>query len=251
MNDLARPIDLIHHPRSASIVICIHGFTSTPFAMRELAHVLFDDGHDAQTILLPGHGTTPGALGDVRWTDWVDAVKRAVETVRQTYTYVFLCGQSMGAALSLLVSTDIPVDGVVTISAGYRIPVWKIVMLRMIAPFVTFIGKHDGPDIKDPEARQTEIHYDRMAVRGILELARLIKVMRRRLHDVRAPLLLIHAAEDHTFPHVHQMRIAQAVASSVKKTIVLTNSYHVATLDYDKSIIHDGVRQFLRDLIKP
>lgn len=251
MNDLARPIDLVHDPRSSSIVICIHGFTSTPFAMRELAHVLFDDGHDARTILLPGHGTTPDALRHVRWTDWVDAVKRAVETARQQYTYVFLCGQSMGAALSLFVSVDVPVDGIVTISAGYRVPIWKIALLSMIAPFVAFIDKHDGPDIKDPTARQSEIHYDRMAVRGILELARLFKAMRRRLHDVDAPLLLIHAAEDHTFPHDHQIRIAQSVASSVKKNIVLTNSYHVATLDYDKSVIHEGVRQFLRDMKKP
>lgn len=219
--------------------------------MRELAHVLFEDGHDAKTILLPGHGTTPEALGRVHWTDWVNAVKRAVDEVRSVYSYVFLCGQSMGAVLSLLVCTDRRIDGVIAISAGLRIPLWRIWMLRLLRPFVPFIVKRDGPDIKDPVARQSEIHYDRMAVRGILELAHLLKAMRRRLHDVRTPLLLIHAAEDHTFPQVHQERIARSVASAVRQSIVLTNSYHVATLDYDKSIIHDGVRQFLRDLIKP
>ncbi len=218
--------------------------------MRELAHVLYADGYDATTLLLPGHGTTPEDLAAVEWKDWVRTVRETFEEVRPLYNRVFLCGQSMGGAVSLLISKDCRVDGIITLSTGYTLPFWKLWFLRIVSPFVKFIAKHDGPDIKDPVAKQSEIHYDRMPVRAILQLAQLLAALRRNVRKISAPLLLIHAAEDHTFPRRHQDWLATHVSSTVKETLVLDNSYHVATLDYDKGKIHDGVRQFLRKLTR-
>lgn len=248
MHELARPFHFHHDPPSHSAILLTHGFTSTPFAMRELGRILYEAGHDTQGLLLPGHGTVPEDLHSVRHSDWIHAVYNAAQSLRKRYARVFLCGQSLGGCLSLLVSTLTPVDGIVTISAGYRLSWWKVLGVRLQSTWKPFIRKEDGPGIRDPEAKQTEIHYDRMSSHAILELNQVLTAMRGRLRYVTSPLLLIHAKEDHTFPRAHQDRIARAVASRRVERILLPRSYHVATLDVDKQQIHDGARTFLQSL---
>jgi carboxylesterase len=73
----------------------------------------------------------------------------------------------------------------------------------------------------------------------------MLKYTRARLHDVTVPMQLFHSVDDHTLPVSNTEIIMKGVGSRVKQRIELTNSYHVATLDYDAEIIFENSRIFI------
>lgn len=233
-----------------TLVLLIHGFTSSCHSMRELGEKIYDAGFDAVGILLPGHGTTPEDMEIRKWTEWLEAVENKLIECSPRYTNVFLCGQSMGGCLSLLVSTLHPVSGVITISSGVRLFDWKLRFLSVTKYFIRFIRKHDGPSVKDPEAKAREIHYDLMPVKSIAELQKLLKKLRERARRVTCPVLIIHAEQDDTFDFKNQELIFNAVGSADKRTVILKNSYHVATVDYDKATVQNESIRFIKEICK-
>ena len=56
---------------------------------------------------------------------------------------------------------------------------------------------------------------------------------------------LFHSVEDHTLPASNTEIVIKGVGSRVKQRIELTNSFHVATLDYDAEIIFENSRIFI------
>jgi carboxylesterase len=237
-------------PSHTALVILVHGFTSSCHSMRELGERLFDAGFDAAGILLPGHGTTANDMEKKKWTEWYEAVENKLIELRPRYTHVFLCGQSMGGCLSLYTASFHSVNGVITISSGLKIFDWKLSFLRVVKYFVRFIKKHDGPDINDPVAKAKEVHYDLMPVTSIIELQHLLDKLRERMALVTCPVLLIHARHDHTFDFKNQKMMFDTLGSPTKKIVVLENSYHVATVDYDKATIHKETIEFIKDLCR-
>ena len=51
-------------------VLLTHGLTDSPYFMRYLASFFQENGFRVMALLLPGHGTQPGDLLEVRWQDW-------------------------------------------------------------------------------------------------------------------------------------------------------------------------------------
>lgn len=218
--------------------------------MRELGEKFYESGFDAAGILLPGHGTTQEDMEQKKWTEWFEAVESKLLESKDRYQKIFLCGQSMGGCLSLYVSTFHVVQGVIAISSGISLFDWKLRLLPFVEYVTRFIRKLDGPDIKDPEAKRMEVHYDRMPVKSIRELQLFLRKLRRRISKVKCPVLLIHAEQDHTFPFKNQSLMFDMVSSKIKKMVALKNSYHIATLDYDKTIVQRESIQFIKELCK-
>jgi carboxylesterase len=73
----------------------------------------------------------------------------------------------------------------------------------------------------------------------------MLKYTRARLHDVSVPMQLFHSVDDHTLPVSNTEIVMKGVSSRTKQRIELTNSYHVATIDYDAEIIFENSRIFI------
>jgi len=73
------PFELI--PKSAGNkkirygALLIHGLLDSPFVMRDIGAELQEQGLLVRSILLPGHGTVPGALLNVTYEDWLQALR--------------------------------------------------------------------------------------------------------------------------------------------------------------------------------
>jgi carboxylesterase len=65
------------------------------------------------------------------------------------------------------------------------------------------------------------------------------------LPTVKTPTLLFHSVDDHVLPVSNTEIIMNELGSSDKQRIELTNSYHVATLDYDAETIFQNSRLFI------
>jgi alpha-beta hydrolase superfamily lysophospholipase len=90
-------------------VLLLHGMTDSPFSLRHIARHYRDHGFVAIGIRLPGHGTVPAGLTDVRWQEWAAATRLAVREARRRVgpdKPLELVGFSNGGALALQYALD-------------------------------------------------------------------------------------------------------------------------------------------------
>jgi carboxylesterase len=73
----------------------------------------------------------------------------------------------------------------------------------------------------------------------------MLRVTRPLLPKVTVPMQLFHSVDDHTLPVSNTEIIMKGVGSKIKQRIELTNSYHVATIDYDAEFIYENSRVFI------
>ena len=94
-------------PRGA--VVLLHGLTDSPYSLRHIARRYAEHGYVAIGIRMPGHGTVPAGLTDVRWEDWYAATRLAVREARRRAPApapLHLVGFSNGGALAVKYSLD-------------------------------------------------------------------------------------------------------------------------------------------------
>lgn len=87
-------------------VLLTHGLTGSPYFMRQLASLFQEKCFRVMVILLPGHGTQPGDLLDVRWEEWAKAEAYGTDRLAAEVDEVYLGGYSTGGALSVYQSQN-------------------------------------------------------------------------------------------------------------------------------------------------
>jgi alpha-beta hydrolase superfamily lysophospholipase len=101
--DWSRTIVLpLANPRGGALLV--HGLSDSPYIMRGLAEYLHDHGWYVVVLRLPGHGTAPSGLLNVKWQDWAAAVRLAAKDIVATVGTgkpLVLAGFSTGGALSV------------------------------------------------------------------------------------------------------------------------------------------------------
>ncbi len=228
-------------------VLLIHGFTGSPASMRPWAEYLSQRGFTVRVPLLPGHGTKPEDLNEVKWEQWLAKAEDELNELYKTCTKVFICGLSMGGAVTLNVASrnSQRLSGIVLVNPMSH--------LRFVSPELAFAVsrvkkflKSVGNDIKRPGV--TEWGYDANPTVGVYELLKMLRATRALLPKVTVPMQLFHSVDDHTLPVSNTEIIMKGVGSRVKQRIELTNSYHVATIDYDAEIIYENSRIFIETL---
>ena len=87
--------------------------------------------------------------------------------------------------------------------------------------------------------------YDRIPIRSTRQLALLLAAVRRDLSLIRCPALIFSSVVDHVVPPVNQKELYKAISSTDKTLIELPDSYHVATMDYDKEHVFARTLEFI------
>jgi carboxylesterase len=231
---------------SVGVVVC-HGFTGTPASLRPWAEHLAAAGYTVRLPLLPGHGTSWQDTNRTRWPDWYAAIERAYAEVAARCEDVFAVGLSMGGTLATRLAELHPdrIAGLVLVNPSYGTE-------RFDARFARAIGwavrsrPGIGNDIKKPAV--TEQSYGRTPVLAFASLQRLWRVVLADLGRVRAPILLYRSREDHVVEPLSARLLRAGASATTVREVVLENSYHVATLDYDAQLIFDGSVEFIRSL---
>ena len=84
-------------------VLLLHGLSDSPYSLRTLAQQLHQAGSQVLGLRIPGHGTAPAGLVEVRWQDMAAAVRLAM---RHLHTQaggqpLYIVGYSNGGALAV------------------------------------------------------------------------------------------------------------------------------------------------------
>ena len=230
-------------------VVLVHGFTGSPAAMRPWAEFLNARGYSVRVPLLPGHGTVPADLNQVKWQQWPEKVAGEIAELRKSCSQIFIGGLSMGGGttLNIAASQGDQISGIILVN--------PMIHVRFVSPKLAFVisrvvkfGKSVGNDIKRKGV--TEYSYDKLPHRGIYQLLTMLKLTRAALPKIKVPLQLFHSVDDHTLPVSNTEIVMREIGSTTKSRIELLNSYHVATIDYDADLIFTNSLTFIESLSK-
>lgn len=226
--------------------LLIHGFTGTPSHMRPLGEALVKEGITVYGVRLPGHGTHVSHLHDCTHQDWISAANEGLLFLEKRCQTIYVAGLSMGGTLSLYLAEKNPkrIAGIITICAPLLFNDPKQYFLPIIKYFKKTYKK-TGRGIKDPDA--IEYAYDSLSTKGVIELLKLCKKVKKSLFSITQRALVIAAREDATVSMESTQYLFHHLGSEKKEFLLLENSYHVATLDYDAPLLTKKTLVFIKE----
>ncbi len=218
-------------------VVLSHGYLASPAQVRPLAEYLYKQGHSVYAVRLPGHGTAPDQMTDVRWQDWLESLSRGMALLRHQCDTVVAGGFSLGGTLALLLAARQAdtVAGVFAINAPGRL---RDRRAPLVGPLVRFNGllrmlglSGDYYSISNEGTESPDINYGVDYLRGIRELRRVMKKCNRSLADVHAPALLLQGDRDPLVDPDGGRMILQRLGSEDKL---------LSTMPFDRHLIIRG-----------
>ncbi|AOS65121.1 alpha/beta hydrolase [Actinoalloteichus hymeniacidonis] len=237
-----------NHDASGEIgVLLCHGFTGSPQSMRGWAEHLAEAGVSVRLPLLPGHGTQWRELNRTRWQDWYDCDAEAFDELRARCGSVYVFGQSMGGTLALRLAQQRgdQIAGLALVNPSVmtlRKAIGALPLLSRVWPSLPGIaGGIAKPGVM-------EIAYDRLPLRAMASLADLWRLVHADLPVVTQPMLLCTSPSDPVVEPENSEIIANRVRSEDLTRMTLSDSSHVATLDYDAPRIFERSLEFVRRL---
>ncbi len=235
-------------PPSVSVgVLLIHGLNGGIHDMEELTAFLSSFGMVAETILLPGHGTHVRDMLPIGWEDWADAVRAALQDLRQRCERVFLVGHSLGGALCLHIAAHEEIAGLVTMCAPINMYPGMLTAVRLVkrvTPWLPTVRE----DVRDPVARRAHTRgvYRWTPMAPVESMLQYLPLLRAELPSVKVPILIMTAIHDHVVPARDGRAIYRLVGSQEKHLLTLHNSYHVIMKDHDREEVFARTLAFIQ-----
>lgn len=103
--------------------LLIHGLFDSPFHLRDIGLDLQKQGILVRSVLLPGHGTVPGALLNVDYHQWLQTVRYGIASLSKEVDQLLLVGNSTGASLALYLGAieKANIAGIISLSPALKI----------------------------------------------------------------------------------------------------------------------------------
>ncbi len=228
-------------------ILFIHGYTGTPQTLYPQYLRAAAEGFSFEVPLLPGHGTTIEDMVETRFSDYVAKVEAVADLLISRYGSIFVVGISMGGALSidLALKRSAEVRAIVLINPLIAPP--APAFLEMIDQGIESgleIFPAVGSDIKDPDVKEES--YGGSPLRAAKSMFEATIELAPQVDKLEMPILLFNSVDDHVVaPDSGELLVAKC--KNIEQ-VILKNSFHVATLDFDKEIISDGMISFFNSL---
>lgn len=245
-------------PGSAELgVLCIHGFTGTPYEVRHLGQRLSEQGLTVSGPALAGHTTSVAELDQTTWRDWYGTVEQSFDALRERCARVAVVGQSLGGLLALYLAAQRQEQ--VAAVAALATPLWLFPLARAavwatrpgrmltdrLGRAVRVLPKINGSDVRDRAVKERNPCYPAVPVRALHQLVAFMGEVERELPRVRAPALVMHSRQDHTAPFACSEHIARKLGGAVKH-VALGESYHLIASDVEREQVAAEVSAFVR-----
>lgn len=181
-------------PRGGALLV--HGLGDSPWSFVDIAPRLAERGLLVRTVLLPGHGTAPADLMDIRLEDWQRVLREQVAALRDTVGDgpLYLGGFSTGANLVLdYAQAHAEIAGLLLVSPALRSGSrweWLTPLLAPVMPWLLSTG--------DDRPQQTPVRYLNTPTNGFAQYYRSNVAARAALNarPYDKPALLIVAEHD-------------------------------------------------------
>lgn len=240
-------LSAFHFPSGPVGCLLVHGFTGSPPEMRGLGEYLAAQGYTVRGPRLPGHGTSAEDMATTGARDWLAGAEADLRRLLDECQTVFVGGLSMGGLISLILASQYPVAGVISMATPARMPGGRRAWLLPVARyFVQWVSTgSETPDLTDPAAPGRLFSYGKAHVRCVVELKQLIGQMRHALPRITAPALIIQGQCDRSIPPESAQYIHDHIGSADKTLRFFAFSGHALTVDTEREAVWLAVGEFI------
>jgi len=249
--------------------LLIHGLGGTPIELKFVAKGLARHGFTVHCCQLAGHCGTEADLVATEWQDWYDSVSNAFDVLRAQCNTVIVGGLSMGGLLGLHLAAQRPteVHGLALFAPtlwydGWSTPWFRFLLqFGLLSRFGQFFVRHlyrftekEPYGIKDPAIRgvvlaamksgdSTQAGILVTPGESVVQLHRLIQVVKRELPTIKTPALIVQARED-DLSSLSNSEYLQRHLGGLVDTLVLDDSYHIVTVDRQRDLLIESAVAF-------
>lgn len=237
-------------------IVAIHGFSSAPLEVNEMATYLNKKGYNVYAPRLRGHGTTPKDLKHRHWQDWYDSVSRSITIATLMYDNVYLAGFSTGGLLALLSSKkNIPnLNGIVCINAALKL---NDVRVKTFIPAINFwndlVESFNAQTYQkkyvENKAENPEINYDKHYIKSINQLNLLMNETASQLETINIPIAVIQSSFDPVVNPKSANEIYEKVTSKFKKIYFVDFHNHVIVKGKNAKVVFDKIIEFIKETL--
>ena len=249
-------------------VLLVHSLGGNPVELRFVAQGLARAGCTVYCPLVPGLGGGTDESGLSSWQDWYSALEGAHDELKAHCDVVIAGGISAGSMLSLRLARERSkeIDGLLLFAPtiwpnGWAIPLhfilFKLVYHKWVASLMR-LRQRAPYGIKDERIRNFVIDSFRSEDRPledlfgrggglVWEFKSLTRDVRRRLGEITQHAAIFHPRHDDQSDISNAFRLQRDLGGQVEMT-VLEDSYHMVTLDRQRSTVVDRAVEFVQRL---
>jgi carboxylesterase len=258
------------HPCPTPLML-FHGLMSSPQEFGLIAHALRSKGlrHEAPSV--PGYTHAPQQMAP-NWRGWRTGAREQLEERALGDGRVVIGGLCMGGILAAAAALEAPerVAGLVLLSPSFEFDGWGLTWLRHLRHLAYWTGtdrffamKERAPyGVKNEKIRrwikneleqraQSAAGPARVPLPALRQAEQMLAEVKARLHELRCPILVIHAREDEVSSLAGAQRFFDSLPQADKELVVLENSYHMVTIDNDRSQLSVLLDGFVRRISAP
>ncbi|UXH79230.1 alpha/beta hydrolase [Roseateles amylovorans] len=262
----ATPPDTARDPRPA--VLLLHGLCANPLELMPLARTLREAGYLVEAPALPGYGVAVERGGRrapvARFEDWVALATAHFDVLAARHELVAIGGLSMGSVLALALAMKRPAAALMLLSTslhfdGWNVSPWRrLLPLAYVRPLRQWLSFRERPPygIKNERLRAwvaqamvsehvSAAGADQLSAASLYQASRMIRTVRAGLPSITAPTLVLHASEDDVSGPRSVLELQQRLGST-PEVHWFHHSYHMLTLDNERSAVTQTARDFLR-----
>lgn len=235
-------------------IIALHGFSSAPMEVNEMAAYLNKKGFNVYAPRLRGHGTTPEDLKTRSWKEWYESVSRAIIIASLMYDKIYIAGFSTGGLLALLSTQKCApkLQGIICINAALKLNDLRI---KTVLPAIEFwnelVESFDANEYKKEylpnKAEYPQINYNRHYVDAISQLSDLMKKTKKALKKITLPTLIIQAQNDPVVNPQSAQEIYDKIASKKKQLSFMPFSNHVIIRGKRAKELFSTIVEFIKE----
>jgi esterase/lipase len=224
-------------------ILLVHGLTDSPYHLRAIADIFAKNGYYVICIRLPGHGTVPGALLDVKWEDWYEAVTFGAKMVRKEINQgaeFFVGGFSTGGALVLkymldrLISHEKAPDKLFLFSPAIAVPSKaELADWHKLVSWLPFFERFKWESINPEYDPCKYISFPKNAGDQVYELTGVNKKLVKKV-----------VSDKKSLEHVPPVYAFQSLADTTVKTEDLISLFNIIGTDESELVLFDINRRF-------
>lgn len=261
----------IYVPGGRNGVLLVHSLGGSPLELKFVATALGQAGYTVYCPMLPGLAGGTDVSGLSSWRDWYAALEEAHDQISQDCDQILVGGVSAGSMLALRLAALRPekVQGLMLFSPtiwpnGWAIPwyfyLFRLIQTRWFARLFQFRARMPH-GIKDERLRNFILDtfqngnnsIEDMFGRGgslVFEFRRLVRSVKPLLGRVRQHTMIFHPRYDDQSDLSNAMKLQRRLGGLVDMC-VLDDCYHMVTLDRQRHIVLERVKEYVARVAKP
>ncbi|MDX2272470.1 MAG: alpha/beta fold hydrolase [Cyanobacteriota bacterium] len=234
--------------------LLLHGLGGGVYELQYLGEVIHHLGYTVQGINFPGHDTPTAKMPPSHWIEWYDAILRTYGQLRQDYRLISVVGFSTGCPLALRLALAESTHCLILLAPFLAIRhrwyyLWR--PEQYLQTFGTLIGEVPRLTlpIRDPQMRlaaQKVAFFQTFNLGAVSSALQLIAEVKPKLADIDCPTLIVQSRQDSVVDPAGAEEIYRKIQSPVKKLVWLEKSDHIISLDWERELVFEEVRNFIQ-----